>query len=131
MDSATVAIRRFVPCSHRPPYRIRRRCQIDASSVAADSASRRHRQLHGMHVRAAVCARGLPERRASIPRARCARKAEPVSAVAVIPRCEECRKVWLPGSKEHLHAYWIDEETEDRLAFWCPECAQCEFGEEQ
>jgi hypothetical protein len=49
--------------------------------------------------------------------------------LAVIPHCEECRKVWLPGDAERWHAYWIDDSPEDRLAFWCSECAEQEFGE--
>jgi hypothetical protein len=49
--------------------------------------------------------------------------------VAVIPQCEECRRVWLGGDDERWRSYWIDDGPEDRLAFWCPECAEREFGD--
>ena len=50
--------------------------------------------------------------------------------VAVIPRCEECRRVWLPGDPDRWRAYWSDDGPDDQLAFWCPECAEREFGDE-
>jgi hypothetical protein len=50
--------------------------------------------------------------------------------VAVIPPYEECRKLWLPAADERWHAHWIDDGPKDRLAFWCPACAQrdCQVG---
>jgi len=51
--------------------------------------------------------------------------AEPIT---VIPQCEECREVWLPGDAERWQAYWIDDGPEDRLVFYCPNCAGREFG---
>jgi hypothetical protein len=53
-------------------------------------------------------------------------RAEPV---ALIPQCEECRRIWLPDDAERWHAYWIDDAHEDRLAFWCAWCAAREFSE--
>lgn len=50
-----------------------------------------------------------------------------VDPVTVSPQCEECGKMWLPTDHEHWHAYWIDDGPEDRLAFWCPDCAEREF----
>jgi RNase P subunit RPR2 len=51
-----------------------------------------------------------------------------VERVALIPACEECRKVWLPGDDERWKAYWSDNGDEDQLVFYCAECAQREFG---
>jgi hypothetical protein len=48
--------------------------------------------------------------------------------VAVIPQCEECRKVWLAADDGRWQAYWIDDGPEEKLAFWCPDCAQRECG---
>ena len=44
--------------------------------------------------------------------------------------CEECRRVWLPiVDGERWQAYWIDDEPDDRLVFYCPECAEREFSD--
>jgi RNase P subunit RPR2 len=51
-----------------------------------------------------------------------------VERVALIPACEECRKVWLPGDAERWKAYWSDNGDEDQLVFYCAECAGREFG---
>ena len=48
--------------------------------------------------------------------------------VALIPRCQECRKLWLPDDAERWQAHWIDEGPEDRLLFHCETCAEREFG---
>jgi hypothetical protein len=48
---------------------------------------------------------------------------------ALIPYCEECRELWLPGDRDRWHAYWIDDGEEDKLLFYCPECADREFGD--
>ena len=48
--------------------------------------------------------------------------------IARIAQCEECLEVWLPGYAGRWHAYWIDEGPDERLAFWCPECTEREFG---
>ena len=51
--------------------------------------------------------------------------AEPL---AVIPQCEECRRVWLPPERERWQAHWIDAGPDEKLVFYCPECAEREFG---
>jgi hypothetical protein len=48
--------------------------------------------------------------------------------VALIPQCEECLAVWMPADEERWQAHWIEDGPEDRLAFWCAECAEHEFG---
>jgi hypothetical protein len=48
--------------------------------------------------------------------------------VAVIPQCEECRKVWLPADEERWQAHWIDDGPEEKRLFYCPDCADPEFG---
>jgi hypothetical protein len=40
--------------------------------------------------------------------------------------CEECRQPWL-WTIERWRAYWIDDGDEDRLLFYCAECAEREF----
>ena len=53
---------------------------------------------------------------------------QPMSAeqVALIPRCAECLEVWVPEADERWRAYL---DTDDELVFYCPECAEPEFGE--
>jgi hypothetical protein len=46
--------------------------------------------------------------------------------VALIPRCAECLEVWLPDDDECWRAYL---DIDDKLVFYCPECAKREFGE--
>jgi predicted RNA-binding Zn-ribbon protein involved in translation (DUF1610 family) len=43
-------------------------------------------------------------------------------------RCEECRMVWLPVDDRRWRAYWIDDGPEEKLLFYCPDCAMREFG---
>jgi hypothetical protein len=45
-------------------------------------------------------------------------------AVAAIPLCEECRKVWPAHDRERWQAHWIDDGPEEKLLFYCPECAE-------
>jgi len=52
--------------------------------------------------------------------------AEPV---ALIPQCEECRRVWLRDDPERWHAEWIDDGPDEKLVFYCPECAERQFGQ--
>jgi hypothetical protein len=49
--------------------------------------------------------------------------------VAIVPQCEECREVWLPRDRERWQAHWIDDGPEEKLVFYCPECAEREFGD--
>lgn len=50
--------------------------------------------------------------------------------VALIPRCAECEARWLPPDSKrwqaHLGGNDLDEPPE--VAFYCPECAEREFG---
>jgi hypothetical protein len=50
--------------------------------------------------------------------------AEPV---ALIPHCEECRRVWVPADKDRWRAYPTDDEGE--LVFFCPVWATREFDD--
>ena len=46
--------------------------------------------------------------------------------VALTPQCAECNKLWLPADDERWSAYLTDDEAE--VVFYCPECAEREFG---
>lgn len=48
--------------------------------------------------------------------------------VAAIPRCAECLDGWLPADEERWHCYVVDDGPDDKLVFYCPECAGREFG---
>jgi uncharacterized Zn-finger protein len=45
--------------------------------------------------------------------------------VTQTPHCAECREVWLPDDHERWRAYL---DTDDELVFYCPYCAEREFG---
>jgi hypothetical protein len=47
--------------------------------------------------------------------------------VALLPQCAECGRVWLPAESKRWEAYLTDDEPPE-LAFYCPECADREFG---
>jgi hypothetical protein len=47
--------------------------------------------------------------------------------VGLIPRCTECEAHWLPADEERWSAYLTDDEPPE-FAFYCPECAEREFG---
>jgi hypothetical protein len=49
--------------------------------------------------------------------------------VALIPQWAECGEVWLPADEDRWHAFLTDDEPPE-LAFFCPECAEREFGPE-
>jgi hypothetical protein len=51
--------------------------------------------------------------------------------VAVIPQCEQCRKLWFPGDGDRWQAHWIDDGPEERLLFYCSGCAEREFDNNQ
>jgi hypothetical protein len=42
----------------------------------------------------------------------------------LIPRCVECLDVWLPADEEHWQARWTDHGADEKLVFYCPECAE-------
>jgi hypothetical protein len=48
--------------------------------------------------------------------------------VLTAPSCQECLRRWLLGSAERWRTYWIDDGPEEKLFFYCPECAEREFG---
>jgi hypothetical protein len=48
--------------------------------------------------------------------------------VALIPECAECERPWLPVDEEGWRAYLTCDEPPE-LAFYCPGCAEREFGE--
>jgi hypothetical protein len=48
--------------------------------------------------------------------------------VALIPECAECEARGLPADEERWFAYLTDDEPPE-LAFYCPECADREFGD--
>jgi hypothetical protein len=47
--------------------------------------------------------------------------------VALIPQCAECGDLWLAGDAERWHCYVADDGPQDRLVFYCAECAEREF----
>lgn len=49
--------------------------------------------------------------------------------VALIPQCAECHVVWLPTDETRWSALHTDDEPPG-LAFFCPSCAEREFGDE-
>jgi hypothetical protein len=51
-----------------------------------------------------------------------------VKHVALVPACAECGERWLPGDPERWRAEFVDDEPQDLLKFWCPECWRREFA---
>jgi hypothetical protein len=47
--------------------------------------------------------------------------------VALIPRGAECDATWLPADEDRWQAYHTDDDPPE-LAFYCPTCAEREFG---
>jgi hypothetical protein len=45
----------------------------------------------------------------------------------VTPECIECSAVWLPADQERWQLHQVDV---DELAWFCPACAESEFGED-
>lgn len=48
--------------------------------------------------------------------------------VALIPQCAECLDMWLPDDEDRWHCHAVDDGPDDKLVFYCPECAEHEFG---
>jgi predicted RNA-binding Zn-ribbon protein involved in translation (DUF1610 family) len=48
---------------------------------------------------------------------------------ALIPQCAECGEHWLPTDPKLWSAYYTDDEPTE-LVFYCPNCAEREFGSE-
>jgi RNase P subunit RPR2 len=55
-------------------------------------------------------------------------RTEPVS---IVPHCMECCAVWLPADEARWRAYWIDDGADEKLVFYCLECAEREFGTDE
>ena len=55
----------------------------------------------------------------------------PIESVAIIPRCTECEARWLPADDERWRVYLGSDDLDEppELAFYCPECAEREFGD--
>jgi hypothetical protein len=51
---------------------------------------------------------------------------EAVRAGGPHPQFAECREVWLTADEDRWQAHL---DTGDELVFYCPECAEREFGE--
>ena len=49
--------------------------------------------------------------------------------VALIPQCDECFAVWMPADDARWQAHWIDDGPDEKLVFYCPGCAEREFGD--
>lgn len=47
--------------------------------------------------------------------------------LAPIPEWVECRVLWLPADEERWQA-WLTDDDPAELAFYCPSCAEREFG---
>jgi hypothetical protein len=45
----------------------------------------------------------------------------------LLPGCAECGALWLPADDERWAAYLTDDEPPE-VAFYCPDCAEREFG---
>jgi hypothetical protein len=48
--------------------------------------------------------------------------------VALTPECAECERPWMPVDEERWQALLTCDEPPE-LAFYCPRCAEREFGE--
>jgi hypothetical protein len=50
--------------------------------------------------------------------------------VALTPQCAECQALWLAADDERWRAYLGGDDLDDpaELAFYCPDCAEREFG---
>jgi hypothetical protein len=48
-------------------------------------------------------------------------------SVALTPSCAECAARWLPAHEERWAAYVTDDEPAE-VVFYCPDCAEREFG---
>jgi hypothetical protein len=47
--------------------------------------------------------------------------------VALIRECAECEIPWLPADESRWQAYLTDDQPPE-LGFYCPSCADREFG---
>jgi hypothetical protein len=56
----------------------------------------------------------------------------PVEGVALIPQVHQVEAAWLPADEERWRAYLGGDELDQpaELFFYCPTCAEREFGDE-
>jgi hypothetical protein len=71
-----------------------------------------------------ICAAGRVEAK---PVTRLRLRRVSTESVALIPECAECDQRWLPADAERWAAYLTDDEPPE-LVFYCPACAEREFG---
>ena len=50
-----------------------------------------------------------------------------IEGVAILPGCAECEAHWLPADLERWQVWLTDDEPAE-LVFYCPACAEREFG---
>ena len=50
-------------------------------------------------------------------------------SVALMPKCAECHRVWLPADEDRWQA-WLTCDEPPEIAFYCPEYAGREFDNE-
>jgi hypothetical protein len=48
--------------------------------------------------------------------------------VVIIPRCAECEAHWLPVDRTIRWQAWLTDDEPAELVFYCPVCAEREFG---
>jgi predicted RNA-binding Zn-ribbon protein involved in translation (DUF1610 family) len=55
-----------------------------------------------------------------------------IEGVAIIPRCAECEAHWLPADDDRWHAHLGGDDLEEpaEVVFYCPDCAEREFGDQ-
>lgn len=54
-----------------------------------------------------------------------------MESVALVPKCVECKALWLPADTERWRAYLgCDEDLDEpaEVVILCPSCAEREFG---
>ena len=52
-------------------------------------------------------------------------------SVALIPQCAECDACWLPANEDRWRAYLGGDDLAElaEVVFYCPACAEREFGD--
>jgi hypothetical protein len=46
-------------------------------------------------------------------------------------RCQECSTVWLPNDYARWRAYLTADDQQEAVLYYCAECAEREFGNEE
>jgi hypothetical protein len=47
--------------------------------------------------------------------------------IATVPECVECEIPWLPADEDRWQS-WLTDDAPPEMAFYCPDCAEQEFG---